>query len=352
MFGLGLVVLDPITPLHTRLLVEWSLRPSVASSVYFRLRRTPLPEVSIFDDFLRAGSEEFSPAAPITITVAPPASPAKKIGVVGPAWTRGEIEAPAGTKDMGGWQAAVYSEEQQKRLGVDEYGVSSAARPRSQRTCFVVMGSVGLFLALECVKSSAAFARAPISVVSALNAQLSHSDLASWKQLLSSFSTVICIEDDTGALHRHVCQLYNPPPPSRAHFTRICARRSQLVFFTPLFLFMCVRLLPCAPPKVLAKCVQRTGPSCRCLPRFLQPHSRFISAQDVRRLPALPRLHRGRCRGACHDRTGGLTRVRTRNVLYCFGEFGLGCAAGERWGGGRGAWLRDESLLTPMKKRL
>ena len=40
----------------------------------------------------------------------------------GPAWARGEIEAPAGIKDMGTWQAAVYTAEQQKRLGVTETG--------------------------------------------------------------------------------------------------------------------------------------------------------------------------------------------------------------------------------------
>merc|ERR1712187_377337 len=43
-------------------------------------------------------------------------------GGVGPAWTRSEIEKPAGTKDMGTWSAAVYTEEQQTRLGVDEQG--------------------------------------------------------------------------------------------------------------------------------------------------------------------------------------------------------------------------------------
>jgi hypothetical protein len=52
------------------------------------------------------------------------ASPAKSggVGVIGPAWTRGEIEAPAGSEDMGGWQAAVYTPEQQKRLNVDAQG--------------------------------------------------------------------------------------------------------------------------------------------------------------------------------------------------------------------------------------
>ncbi len=182
------------------------------------MRRTPLSEVLIFDDFLPLKDDDFSPAAPITITVTPAASPAKKVGLVGPAWTRGEIEAPVGTKDMGGWQAAVYTEEQQKRLGVDEHGGCGDAQPRASRTCFVVMGTVGLFLALECVKLSQSFASAPISVVSALNVPPSPSDLSLWKQLLSSFTTVICIEDDVGALHRHVCQMYVrlPPTPTKA----------------------------------------------------------------------------------------------------------------------------------------
>lgn len=41
---------------------------------------------------------------------------------IGPAWTRGEIERPAGEQDMGGWTAAVYTAEQQARLGVDKDG--------------------------------------------------------------------------------------------------------------------------------------------------------------------------------------------------------------------------------------
>mmetsp|Transcript_88002 Transcript_88002/g.152463 ORF Transcript_88002/g.152463 Transcript_88002/m.152463 type:complete len:670 (+) Transcript_88002:59-2068(+) len=40
----------------------------------------------------------------------------------GPAWTRGDIEQPAGFRDMGTWHAAVYTPEQQQRLGVDESG--------------------------------------------------------------------------------------------------------------------------------------------------------------------------------------------------------------------------------------
>ncbi len=63
-------------------------------------------------------------AAPSASPAKPAVSPAKtgSVGVIGPAWTRGEIEAPAGTQDMGGWQAAVYTPEQQKRLNVDAQG--------------------------------------------------------------------------------------------------------------------------------------------------------------------------------------------------------------------------------------
>ena len=46
----------------------------------------------------------------------------KNIKVIGPAWIRGEIEAPTESKNMGSWIASVYSEEQQNRLNVDEFG--------------------------------------------------------------------------------------------------------------------------------------------------------------------------------------------------------------------------------------
>lgn len=42
---------------------------------------------------------------------------------IGPAWTYdSSVEKPAGTKDMGSWTKAVYTPEQQARLGVDESG--------------------------------------------------------------------------------------------------------------------------------------------------------------------------------------------------------------------------------------
>jgi hypothetical protein len=50
-------------------------------------------------------------------------------GALGPAWTRGEIEAPLGEKSMGSWTAAVYTSEQQARLGVDEEGQPATPPP-------------------------------------------------------------------------------------------------------------------------------------------------------------------------------------------------------------------------------
>eukprot|EP00931_Biecheleriopsis_adriatica_P089456 TRINITY_DN6357_c1_g1_i1.p1 TRINITY_DN6357_c1_g1~~TRINITY_DN6357_c1_g1_i1.p1 ORF type:complete len:367 (-),score=103.50 TRINITY_DN6357_c1_g1_i1:191-1291(-) len=49
--------------------------------------------------------------------------------VIGPAWTRGEIEKPAGTVNMGSWTKLVYTDEQQQRLGVDEAGKKVQPQP-------------------------------------------------------------------------------------------------------------------------------------------------------------------------------------------------------------------------------
>ena len=43
-------------------------------------------------------------------------------GGLPPPWLRGEMEAPQGEKDMGGRTAAVFTQEQQARLGVNEQG--------------------------------------------------------------------------------------------------------------------------------------------------------------------------------------------------------------------------------------
>ncbi|CAL1134261.1 unnamed protein product, partial [Cladocopium goreaui] len=73
-------------------------------------------------------AEEVPVAAKASSPAPMPAAPAGRpgnpgrIGLAGPAWTRGEMERPAGTKDMGGWKALVYTPEQQERLGVDQDG--------------------------------------------------------------------------------------------------------------------------------------------------------------------------------------------------------------------------------------
>lgn len=220
MAGLGLVVLDPITQEHTRRLTEWSLSPSVTSSVYFRLRRTPLPEVAVFDDFLPVFDSNFSPATPVTIIPA-----------------AANVRAASRTQDgaAAGSQGTEEGDEQQKHSRVGESGGGADG------VRFVVMGTVSLFLALECVKASPVFKHAPISVVPALNAPLPPSDLSCWRSLLASHSTIMCIEDDTGALHRHVC-------------------------------LMCLQLRISPPPKVISKCIEKPGPSCRTFADCLRFH--------------------------------------------------------------------------------
>ena len=67
----------------------------------------------------RLGVDEQGHAVPAH---AAPVVAGGSVTVTGPAWTQGQIERPLGQKDMGGWQAAVYTPEQQARLGVDEQG--------------------------------------------------------------------------------------------------------------------------------------------------------------------------------------------------------------------------------------
>jgi len=58
-----------------------------------------------------------------------PPAPAPPVGggSIGPRWTYdSSVEAPTGTKDMGGWKASVYTTEQQSRLGVNEKGEPAA----------------------------------------------------------------------------------------------------------------------------------------------------------------------------------------------------------------------------------
>jgi 5-hydroxyisourate hydrolase len=72
------------------------------------------------------GGFKFSPAPPKAPESAGGASSsADTVGntmVLPPAWLRGEMEEPAGERDMGSWIKAVFTEEQQARLSVDEMG--------------------------------------------------------------------------------------------------------------------------------------------------------------------------------------------------------------------------------------
>ena len=54
----------------------------------------------------------------------PPCSALGGKGGLPPDWILNKIEKPAGEKNMDGWTAAVFTEEQQARLFVDEFGQS------------------------------------------------------------------------------------------------------------------------------------------------------------------------------------------------------------------------------------
>lgn len=57
-------------------------------------------------------------------------TPGKHMSEMTPAWITGDIEEPAGEKDMGGWMARAYTPEQQDRLGVNEMGeVNTVVEP-------------------------------------------------------------------------------------------------------------------------------------------------------------------------------------------------------------------------------
>lgn len=57
-----------------------------------------------------------------TVTAPPPDDAALVCKDVRPLWVKYQTEPPAGSQDMGTWSMAVYTEEQQARLGVDEKG--------------------------------------------------------------------------------------------------------------------------------------------------------------------------------------------------------------------------------------
>lgn len=83
-------------------------------------------EKGVFATKLGASSK-----AKATATKDPVSRRLSKIGkaaAIGPAWVHGDMEKPEGEKDMGTWQALVYTPEQQERLGVDEFGVPTSTK--------------------------------------------------------------------------------------------------------------------------------------------------------------------------------------------------------------------------------
>lgn len=62
---------------------------------------------------------------------------------MGPAWTRGEAEAPAGKQNMGTWVGAVYTAEQQARMGVDASGTVVLVPAGEEDTDGVGLGAGG-----------------------------------------------------------------------------------------------------------------------------------------------------------------------------------------------------------------
>ena len=83
---------------------------------------------SFLDESFQTIDCRTSTAAVLSASSTEAAGAAGAVGALGPAWTRGEIEAPQGEKSMGSWTAAVYTAEQQARLGVDEVGGPTTRR--------------------------------------------------------------------------------------------------------------------------------------------------------------------------------------------------------------------------------
>ena len=68
----------------------------------------------------------------------------------------------------------------------------------------VAMGTVAFHLALQCRAEAPELGDATIVGVTALRAGR---DLDAWRALLQPSSTIITLEDDTGALHAEVCEI-------------------------------------------------------------------------------------------------------------------------------------------------
>eukprot|EP00928_Gymnodinium_smaydae_P019649 TRINITY_DN17546_c0_g1_i1.p1 TRINITY_DN17546_c0_g1~~TRINITY_DN17546_c0_g1_i1.p1 ORF type:complete len:258 (+),score=47.96 TRINITY_DN17546_c0_g1_i1:54-776(+) len=102
------------------------------------------------------GSEESSRGGGSDDDSEPAKIPGSK-GSLGPAHTRGEMEPPAEERDMGGWTARVYSEEQQARLGVNEWGNPSSETVQERLEEESSFGTYWVFVVLALVVLGVAY---------------------------------------------------------------------------------------------------------------------------------------------------------------------------------------------------
>jgi len=96
--------------------------PAFAEAAHWELlQRADVPvadSIAAAAHIVAGFASQGSPEAPAEVQQKAP----QMVGALGPAWTRGEIERPAGQENMGTWTASVYTQEQQARLRVDKFG--------------------------------------------------------------------------------------------------------------------------------------------------------------------------------------------------------------------------------------
>ena len=101
----------------------------------------PTPEVARTSSAATSAQDDAARAAAGRLGIFSPAG--ILCSAAGPAWTRGELESPQGARrTANGYAAAVYTPEQQERLGVDEAGTAKgllhtvASSPRTKKATF------------------------------------------------------------------------------------------------------------------------------------------------------------------------------------------------------------------------
>ena len=88
----------------------------------------PTPEVARTSSAATSAQDDAARAAAGRLGIFSPAG--ILCSAAGPAWTRGELESPQGARrTANGYAAAVYTPEQQARLGVDEAGLPPVRQP-------------------------------------------------------------------------------------------------------------------------------------------------------------------------------------------------------------------------------